>query len=190
VEEDPGASEVALAASPVVAVEVLQVGEGVGARRPSFLGEEEEEVSSRRGHPCLARGEVGVELDPPFLPSRLVDPVVEGACHLDLHLVVLGAGAVAQGVPDGTDQEALEALVAFLVVVAVVAYAYPEASGANLGVRVVVGEAYPFLHPCLVVEEAFQMVDLVEEADPLEGVPHLLALEARRRTADAACLPG
>ena len=31
---------------------------------------------------------------------------------------------------------------------------------------------------------------LVEGADPLEGVPHLLALVERRRTADAACLPG
>ena len=53
--------------------------------------------------------EAGVVLVPPFLPSPLVDPVVEGACRPDLHLGVLEAGAVDQGDPDGTDQEALEA---------------------------------------------------------------------------------
>lgn len=174
----------------MVAEEVLLAGAGVGVRRPSFLGEEVEGVSSRPGHPFLARVEAGVVLGPPFLPSPLVDPVVEGACHPVLHLGVWEVGAVDRGDQDGTDQEALEALAAFLVVVAVVAYAYPEASGANLGVQVVVGEACPFLRPCLVVEEASQTVGLVEGADPLEGVPHLLALVERRRTADAACLPG
>ena len=59
--------------------------------------------------------------------------------------------------------EAFFTLAAFLEVVAVVAYAYPEASGANLGVQVVVGEACPFLRPCLVVEEASQTVGLQGE---------------------------
>ena len=93
----------------MVAVEVLLAGAGVGVRRPSSPGEEVEGVSSRPGHPFLARVEAGVVLGPPFLPSLLVDQVVEGAYHPDLHLGVLEAGAVDQGDPDGTDQEALEA---------------------------------------------------------------------------------
>ena len=93
----------------MVAEEVLLAGAGVGVRRPSFLGEEAEGVSSRPGHPFLARVEAGVVLVPPFLPSPLVDPVVEGACHPVLHLGVWEVGAVDRGDQDGTDQEAWEA---------------------------------------------------------------------------------